>query len=162
MKIFAAGIITETNTFSPMPTGLADFDVIRAADLTPDQPSAAVEIEVFRQHSQEQGWPFVFSLYAVAEPAGLTVRSVYENLRDELLADLKAALHGAMVAEGYDDCEGDLTAHVRQIVGPDVVIGVELDLHCHLTQHLVDQADLITIYKEYPHNDFNLDCRPRR
>jgi microcystin degradation protein MlrC len=27
-------------------------------------------------------------------------------------------LHGAMVADGYDDCEGDLLARVRQIVGP--------------------------------------------
>ena len=29
-------------------------------------------------------------------------------------------LHGAMVAEGYDDCEGDLIERVRAIVGPKV------------------------------------------
>ena len=27
-------------------------------------------------------------------------------------------LHGAMVADGYDECEGDILARVRQIVGP--------------------------------------------
>ena len=54
------------------------------------------------------------------------------ELRDELLEQLKAAmpvdgvllgLHGAMVADGYDDCEGDLLARARAIVGPNVVIG---------------------------------------
>jgi microcystin degradation protein MlrC len=165
MRVFAGGIVTETNTFSPMPTGLADYRVVRAADLTPDKPhmgSEGMTIDRFRRRTQEHGWDFVFSLYAWAEPAGLTVRSVYESLRDEILADLRAALpvdivllplHGAMVAEGYDDCEGDLITRVRQIVGPDVVIGVELDLHCHLTQRMVDGADLIVIYKEYPHVD---------
>ena len=32
-------------------------------------------------------------------------------------------------------------------------IGVELDLHCHLTQTIMDHSDLIAIFKEYPHID---------
>ena len=36
------------------------------------------------------------------------------------------ALHGAMVAEGCDDCEGDLLIRIRELF-PQVVIGVELD-----------------------------------
>lgn len=68
---------------------------------------------------------------------------------DAVLLDL----HGAMVAHGYDDCEEDIVSHVRERVGPDVVIGVELDLHCHVSQKLVDTADVICIYKEYPHTD---------
>ena len=60
-----------------------------------------------------------------------------------ILAEIKAALpvdgvvlalHGAMVAYGYDDCEGDLLERVRSLVGADCVIGVELDPHCHLTR----------------------------
>ena len=62
-------------------------------------------------------------------------------------------LHGAMVAEGYDDCETDMIDRVRQIVGPDVKIGVELDLHCDVTQAMIDTADAIVLYKEYPHTD---------
>ena len=31
MKLFAAGLATESNTFAPMPTGLADFSVFRGA-----------------------------------------------------------------------------------------------------------------------------------
>lgn len=32
MRIFSGGIATETNTFSPIPTGLADFPVARTLD----------------------------------------------------------------------------------------------------------------------------------
>ena len=119
---------------------------------------------VFRQRCRERGWDYIFSLYAFAQPAGATVRAVYEDLRDELLEALKAALpvdivllplHGAMVAQGYDDCETDIVRRAREIVGPDVKIGVELDLHCDVTQELIDDADAVVIFKEYPHTDIN-------
>ncbi len=166
MKVFVGGIETETNTFSPMPTGLADFEIIRAADTdaSDDIGGFAGPVNVFRRRTLERGWDFVFSLYAIAQPAGTTVRAVYESLRDELLTALKAAmpldivllpLHGAMVAEGYDDCETDIVSRAREIVGPDAKIGVELDLHCDVTQTLIDMADAIVIFKEYPHIDVN-------
>jgi microcystin degradation protein MlrC len=163
MKIFVSGIITETNTFSPLPTGLADFEVTRQADLDQAAPTSEDGVlETLQRKARAGGHEFIFSLIAFAQPAGLTVRTTYETLRDEFLTDLKAALpvdivilplHGAMVAEGYDDCEGDMIARVRELVGEDTVIGVELDLHCHLTEIMVAKSDLIVIYKEYPHTD---------
>ena len=63
-------------------------------------------------------------------------------------------LHGAMIAYGYDDAEGDILERVRAIVGPKVSIGVELDPHCHLTEKRVRLSDIIILYKEYPHTDF--------
>ena len=166
MKVFAGGIATETNTFSPMPTGMADFEVMRAADLdeSMDLGGFGGAFNIFQGRCRERGWDYEFSLYAFAQPAGITVRSAYENLRDELLAALEAALpvdivllplHGAMVAEGYDDCETDIVTRVRQIVGPAAKIGVELDLHCDLTGTLIDLADAVVIFKEYPHVDIN-------
>ncbi|MEM7028289.1 MAG: M81 family metallopeptidase [Chloroflexota bacterium] len=160
MKVFAGGISTETNTFSPMPTGMADFNVIRANDA--DQTDIKPVIEMLRQKSAERGYEFVQGLHAGAQPAGITTRPTYESLRDELLAEMKAAmpidivllpLHGAMVADGYDDCETDIIIRTREIVGPTAQIGVELDLHCDVTQEMVDIADAIVIYKEYPHID---------
>ncbi len=166
MRVFAGGIETETNTFSPMPTGLADFEVIRAADLdeSGEMGGFGGPFNVFRQRCRERGWDYIFSLFAFAQPAGTTVRAVYEGLRDELLEALEAALpvdivllplHGAMVAQGYDDCETDIVRRAREIVGPDVKIGVELDLHCDVTQELIDNADAVVIFKEYPHTDIN-------
>ena len=166
MRVFAGGIETETNTFSPMPTGLADFEVIRAGDLDANENLRGFggPFNIFRRRCQERGWDYIFSLYAFAQPAGTTVRAAYESLRDELLDALKAALpvdivllplHGAMVAQGYDDCETDIVMRVREIVGPDAKIGIELDLHCDVAQEMVDLADAIVIFKEYPHTDIN-------
>jgi microcystin degradation protein MlrC len=42
---------------------------------------------------------------------------------------------------------------VRELVGPKVVVAAELDLHCHLTEKKVRAADVIVIYKHYPHLD---------
>jgi microcystin degradation protein MlrC len=63
-------------------------------------------------------------------------------------------MHGAMVADGYDDCEGDLLSRVRALVGPKTIIGGELDPHCHMTRQMIDHADVLICYKEYPHTDF--------
>src|SRR3546814_4784885 len=64
------------------------------------------------------------------------------------------SLHGAMCAVGYDDCEGDLLAHVRRMVGPDVPVGIEFDPHAHLSDAMLGNADVLIAYKEYPHTDF--------
>ncbi len=160
MKVFAGGISTETNTFSPMPTGMRDFSVIRPGDDFAEGMAPA--FDQFRLGAQERNWEYVFGLYASAQPAGITTRATYESLRDELLDRLQAALpvdivllalHGAMVADGYDDCETDIINKARRIVGPQAKIGVELDLHCDVTQSMIDSADAIVLYKEYPHID---------
>ena len=62
-------------------------------------------------------------------------------------------MHGAMVAEGYDDCEGDLLARLRAVVGAQAVLGGELDLHCHITPTMLEAATALVTYKEYPHID---------
>ena len=62
-------------------------------------------------------------------------------------------LHGAMVADGYEDCEGDILTRVRARVGPGIPIGAELDLHCHVTPTMLDTADILVGYKHYPHTD---------
>jgi microcystin degradation protein MlrC len=106
--------------------------------------------------------PLIEGLVAAAVPNGTVTRAAYEGLRDELLADLRSALpvdivllglHGAMIADGYDDCEGDLLARVREMVGPSTIVGGTLDPHTHLSAAMVDNADLLICWKEYPHTD---------
>lgn len=165
MRIFTAGLSTETNTFSPIPTGKAAFEegsvLDGPASEAPVSPFSA-PMHVWRRMAEERQGSVVESICAFAMPAGRTVRHVYEGLRDRILDDLRKAgpvdgvlliLHGAMVAEGYDDCEGDLLQRVRAQVGPEVPIGVELDLHCHLTPAMLDNATAIMTFKEYPHVD---------
>lgn len=165
MKVFIAGLDTETNTFAPIPTGPRAFaeGFIAHGDATrrPENYCSA-QLYVWRRLAAERGWDVAESLCAYAEPGGTVVRAVYESFREEILADLRRAmpvggvllaLHGAMVADGYDDCEGDLLGHVRAIVGPGVPVGAELDLHCHITDAMVRHATALVAYKEYPHVD---------
>lgn len=165
MKIFSAFFATETNTSAVVPTGFADFEhagVYRGDASTRDPLGFGASQVELKRLAAADGHTVAESLTAHAMPSGITVRAVYEQYRDWILDDLRAAmpvqavvlvLHGAMVADGYDDCEGDLIARVREIVGPSVPIGVELDLHCHISPLMLESSDALVCYKEYPHTD---------
>ncbi len=165
MRVFTGSLATETNTFAPMPTGLSAFRErgYYPAGTHPDRMTQfAGPLWAARERVKSDGWTLIEGMVAGAQPSGTTTRHAYETLRDELLADLEAALpvdmvvlglHGAMIADGYDDCEGDLLERVRKIVGPKVVVGAEIDPHNHLTPEMVGNADLLVSYKEYPHTD---------
>jgi len=166
MHVFTASLAMETNTFSPMWTGREAF-VERAyypPGRHPDHPViSASPLWVLRRVAPERGWRVTEGLVASAQPAGLVTRAAYEEFRDDILAQLAAAmpvdmvllgLHGAMVADGYDDCEGDLLGRVRALVGPKVVVGAELDPHCHMTEDMLRHATLLVCYKEFPHTDY--------
>lgn len=165
MRIFTGSLATETNTFGPIPTGLRSFRDrgYFAAGKHPDFLTFfAGPLWALREVATAKGWTVVEGMVAGAQPSGTTTREAYETLRDELLTDLRAALpvemvllglHGAMVADGYDDCEGDLLERVRAIVGPEAVVGAELDPHNHLTARMLSMADVLIAFKEYPHTD---------
>ena len=63
------------------------------------------------------------------------------------------SLHGEGSAEGYHDIEGALLSEVRKLIGPDVPLVVTLDLHGHLTQTMLIEADILLNCHEYPHVD---------
>ncbi|PVH30354.1 M81 family metallopeptidase [Pararhodobacter oceanensis] len=164
MKTFIACLATETNSFSPLPTGIAAFEEghIHHGTATKSPPVYWTgALRLWRDAAEARGWPVTESLAAFAQPGGLTVRKVYEDFRDEIIKDLQAAmpvdmillqLHGAMIADGYPDCEGDLIARLREIA-PEAKIGALLDPHCHLTEAMLTKADALICFKEYPHID---------
>lgn len=167
MRIFTASLATETNTFSPVPTDRGSFQsaFYAAPGEHPDTPTlCSAVIPVLRRRAAENpDLTVIEGTAAWAEPGGLLRLDVYEELRDEILGQLRAALpvdavvlglHGAMVARGLDDCEGDLLARVRDIVGPDVIVAAELDPHSHLTAKRVAAADILAAFLEFPHTDF--------
>ncbi|MBO0763195.1 MAG: M81 family metallopeptidase [Hyphomicrobiaceae bacterium] len=165
MHLFTASLGTETNTFSPIPTGrrlFAETALVRGGAYGAAPNLFALPMIEFRDRARARGWRVTESLCTFAMPAGTTVQRVYEAFRDEILVDLAKAmpvdavllsLHGAMVAEATESCETDLVQRIRAVVGPVVPIGAELDLHCHLTDELVAAASAIVIFKEYPHVD---------
>ncbi|MBN4668958.1 M81 family metallopeptidase, partial [Pandoraea nosoerga] len=125
--LFTAQLSTETNTFAPCPTGWGGFEEsgIFHGDASLRAPQGmGFALAEARRLAERDGHEIVEGICAEAQPSGPTIRAVYESLRDEILGKLEAAqpldgvlllLHGAMVAEGYDDCEGDLLSRVRAI-----------------------------------------------
>lgn len=170
MRLFIAGLVHETSSFSPLPTHVASFAegvLVRRRDAgalqqIASQPNLMGVIAA----AARQGDTLLHGLYAEAQPSGPLSRADYELLRDELLADLQAALdagpldavalvlHGAMLADGYPDCEGDLLQRVRALVGPQRPVGALLDLHCNLSPAMVDSGAVLIACKEYPHIDY--------
>ncbi len=166
MRLFAATLATETNTFSPLPTSLSSYRetvFLRPGEHPTDAPRmCTAPLFVARRRASTDDFTLIEGSCFAASPAGTTNAKDYETMRDEILAQMRAALpldgvllglHGAMVAHGYDDVEGDIIERTRAIVGPKCVIGVELDPHCHLTLKRVRIADVIVLYKEFPHSD---------
>src|SRR5690242_10484316 len=94
MRVFAAGLITETNTFAPWPTGLRGFSengLFRGDATTRGaRIETGVLANVWKELAQQRGDEFVESLFAFAQPSGPTVQRVYEDLRDEILSDLRS------------------------------------------------------------------------
>ena len=159
MKIAAAGIAIECATFSPLPSELADFELLRGDALRPRYPFAASYPDI----------DFAPIMQASAVPGGVLRRSVYDELKAEILAGLRAGgpwdgvyldMHGAMAVEGIADAEADFIGAVRALTGPDAFISASYDLHGNLSRAIMDQLDLISAYRTAPHEDA-LETRAR-
>lgn len=165
-RLFLAGLAQETNAFGPLPTGMRSFSgrfdtPLGSSNTAPPYPEALLDHA--RALASAGRITVVEGPAAGAHPSGLVTRAAYEALRDHLLHRLARALpvdavalhlHGAMSADGYPDCEGDLLTGVRALVGPGIPVGAMIDPHAHLSPAMVAAAEIIVAYKEYPHTDF--------
>jgi microcystin degradation protein MlrC len=162
MRIYVSGVQHESSSFSPIPTSFHSFE---QWNWSADEPydadgfgygeacrlAEAAKIEV------------VAGPFFGAEPSSPATAGAWRAISEQILAGLRAALpvdmvllclHGAQMADGVDDCEGELIAAARQIVGADVALGVLLDLHANVTSAMCEHADLTVSCREYPHIDY--------
>ena len=160
----AIGALThETNQYVRFPTTLEDFDVDRGDEVfVARMANGRTCLGGMLDAVRDLGATAVGTLSANAEPWGTIEGEAYRALKDELLERIGASLpvdavaldlHGAGVAEGFDDIEGDLCAAVRAVVGPGVVVAVTHDLHGHISQAEADAVDAMFSVHEYPHDD---------
>jgi len=104
-----------------------------------------------------------YTVAAMANPSNVVTAAAYDFYTERVLEGLYDAkseldavmlpLHGAMVTEDRFDGEGPLATAVREVVGPDVPIGVTLDLHGNVSDELLSVADVAVAYETYPHVD---------
>ncbi|WP_108258192.1 M81 family metallopeptidase [Mangrovicoccus ximenensis] len=102
-------------------------------------------------------------LWGTALPGGGFTREIYEQIRDEAVAGLKAAgpldgvvvvNHGAMEVRGMDaNPDTDFLDHVAAAVGKDVPIALSLDLHGQVTQGMIDRISALSVLRTAPHRD---------
>ena len=168
MRIGFGGISHETNTFSSVPTTVESFKADRFTEGG----------ETIRQNTGTRTYPgglideaaalrieLISAFSTVRNPSGTITRDCLETLRDKLLTNLQKlhreqpldgialTLHGAGTADGYPDIEGEIIRSVREMFGPDMPIGVVLDLHGNITDVMVDNADVLVGVKGSPHVD---------
>ena len=167
--IAVGGFQHETNTFAPH---LAPYEAFERADSWPGLTSGDALFEVmgglniplsgFIDSSRQAGHQLHPLCWSSAEPSSYVTRDAFERVADMICAGLRAGqsldavyldLHGAMVAEHYEDGEGELLRRVREQVGPGVPIVISLDLHANVTEGMVEYSDAMTIYRTYPHLD---------
>ena len=165
MKIALAEIAQETGSFSPMTTGLAEFETygLYRGEQIIEHGRGLGPLGGFLEIASEQPeeLELVPIIRAWASAGGIIREETLTGLLDELLAGLKDALpvdavflslHGAAAAEQDDDVEGFVLSAVRQIVGPDVPIAVTLDHHANITQRMADHASLLVAHETQPHD----------
>ena len=158
MKFLIARFNHETNTFSPVPTPLSAFAPDYDAQAYRANDGMRTAMAAFIDAARSLGAECVTPVSAMANPSGRVHADAYADLTDRIVAAAPGCdailldLHGAMVAEGTDDGEGDLLARVRA-AAPGVPLGVALDLHGNITQKMVDNADVMVGFKTYPHID---------
>jgi microcystin degradation protein MlrC len=164
-RVLIGGFKHETNTFSKLPTDLTAYrsralhygDNIQAA-----YTGTNTEIAGFLDACKKYDWEPVLTVVADATPSGLVTREAYDEIAGCILKGIDEAgpldaillqLHGAMVAEGHEDAQGELLSQIRKRVGDDIPIGVTLDLHANITQEVADLATALVSYRTYPHID---------
>ena len=125
-KFVVAMMMHETNTFSPLPTPIEilcprrRLEPVRRPSRSPKGTNTSLGgfIEVARKAGAE----FTVPMAASAHPSGLVTKAAYEQMTTAIVDEIKKgcdavllALHGAMVAEHYDDGEGELLNRIRKI-----------------------------------------------
>jgi microcystin degradation protein MlrC len=173
MRIAIGQLWQESNTFNPLPTTRADFEqfgVLRGHEIV-EQLAGTNELGGFIQSLRS--WPeqpeIVGLVRLGAWPGGAATQDTVAWLRQKLTDALNRklpvdavllALHGAMVADGVSDVEGEILELVRTAIGGAVPLVVTLDLHANVTRRMVQAADALVLYHSVPHLDvFETGCR---
>jgi microcystin degradation protein MlrC len=168
MRIAIGGISHESSTFSTVPTTLQHFRErgwYEGEELLQTFNGTKSALGGFIDAARDAAYEVVPTMTASAVPAGPVTAEATETLTRRLaelireahteqpLDGVLLALHGAMVSELDDDGESYILRAVRAVVGPNLPVIVELDLHGNISQEMVDLATVAVAYDEYPHTD---------
>ena len=168
MRIAIGGFLHESHSFAPVPTRYADFmrparqpGLVRGAALLGALRGGSTAASGAIAAIEAGGDTAVPLIWCHATPAGPIEAEAFERIAALLCAALADAgeldgivldLHGAGLAVGAPDAEGEVLRRVRAIVG-GVPVAATLDPHANVTALMVVAADVLVPYRTYPHVD---------
>jgi microcystin degradation protein MlrC len=162
MKIVAATIAHETNTFSPIPTRLQDFfdtGPLYGAEALAFVRGSGRSMAGMIAAADAAGADVHMAVAGSANPARAVDEGAFETMVSALCKAVRAGcdavfleMHGAMVTTHLDDGEGEILARIRAIA-PGMPIAVALDLHGNLSRRTIENCTTLVGYRTYPHID---------
>lgn len=174
-RLAVLGLGHETNTFSTVLADLAAYEdggIHRGQEMVDHYATSQATFAGFLAPQDEPDAAELVPLLAAwINPCGAVTAEAFDTIVGEMVARLQAegpfdgvllGLHGAAVAEGHLDADADIAGRVREAVGPDVPIGVVVDMHANVSPALVATVDLLFPYQTNPHVDARLrglECR---
>ncbi|MGG5810282.1 M81 family metallopeptidase [Falsiroseomonas sp. CW058] len=166
-RIAVARLWFEGNSFTPVPTGLAEFHArewVAGPEALARYAGTATELGGLGAFlAGRPGWRAEVLRCAAAQPGGKMTAEAYDAWIAEVLAGLRAgapwdgvylSLHGACVTE--DDAEADLTTlrRVRAAIGA-VPLVASFDFHGNMAEEMATLLDGASVYRTYPHVDMD-------
>jgi microcystin degradation protein MlrC len=168
MRIALIHLMQETDTFNPVPTTLADFEMVALLEgeamlgrVDPSGPVAGYLAAVRDSGRDVRTMPV---LRADAQSGGRLSRATLDELcgrirvrlQESLPVDgLVVLLHGAASAEGVDDVEGHVLAVIREVAGQSVPLALMLDHHANVTAEMISHSDVLMAFRTQPHDPFD-------
>jgi microcystin degradation protein MlrC len=165
MRLAALGLHHESNTFSPIPGDLDQFrraGIAGGAQIVDRYATSHATMGGFLEAGEVPDVDVVPLLFAMITPMGTITAEAFERITGEMVQLLDEhgpwdgvllAQHGAAVSEDHPDADGEITARVRQVVGPSTPVGMALDLHANVSQRMIDHTTVTVAYRTNPHID---------
>lgn len=161
-RVLVVGAKQETATGNPVATTVEDFEIATGAAAIRALEASATEVGGALDVFNKEGVRAALGTVAWACSGGTVDRETYRAIRSAILDDVSrhsasvggvlVVMHGAMVAHGCADPEGDLLREIRACVGTLPVVAT-LDLHAVLTPRMIRSADVLVPLHTYPHTD---------
>jgi microcystin degradation protein MlrC len=166
MRIAIAGYQHESNSFAKIPASLdkwTEAGILLGAEINKEYENSKATVAGLLARLKEESDVDIHPLvFARLTPMGPLTREATDHLMNLILTAVKEGgpwdavflpQHGAAVSEKYLDADGELVEKVRELVGPNVIIGTALDMHANVSQKVVANSNIVTIYQTNPHID---------
>lgn len=165
-RLAVARLWHEGNSFTPLPTRLADFERREWFEgnegLTRYRGTGTELGAVIAFGDAHPDWDITALRCASAPPGGPVEDALYERIVADMLRGLEGqkwdavylSLHGALVTESEPQADLMLIRRVRAVIG-GAPLGVSFDLHANISPDLPQLIDFGSGYKTHPHIDMD-------